>query len=215
LVDSEAEHTPRGLDQPPTLPSCQPCNATALLQHRGVFWRILKWKFARGNNYQFRTTKGLGKPNSQSSIKIYVSLTQKRPWTSVRRVPRKINQTLTLYGGNPPWSCLVYLVKLGTMLIFTSSNLAFALAPHFDALDRHSPFVRRPPSRLPLLLVIPKLLRPRQTLVTPWLVRNTVFEEAICSTNRHVENQVEWLIEGRVEFSCLRPWVKERRMVQN
>src|SRR5271154_197693 len=79
-----------------------------------------------------------------------------------------------------------------------SLTAASTLTPHPDTPDGHAPSIARTPGRVPLICSFPELSGRDDTLISPWLIGNTVLEESVGCTDCNVEDEVEGLIEGSV-----------------
>jgi hypothetical protein len=85
---------------------------------------------------------------------------------------------------------------------------ASTLVVHLHALDRHSPLLRLAPGRAPKCSGVPELFGPSKASIAPWLVANTVLEEAIRATDSNVEDKIEFLIKWGITCSCLSPGIE-------
>lgn len=123
------------------------------------------------------------------------------------------------------------------------SKLTSALLPHLDRPHRHAPGFHRPPAGKPSAVGLPKVLHGRVTAVSPRLGAHSVSvgqvlapgpvvsrvrskenkagdesnlrEPALCSSDRHVENEIEFLVKGGVGSASLGPRVFWRRVVHS
>lgn len=69
------------------------------------------------------------------------------------------------------------------------------------------------PSRCPLLSRFPEVQPCRGTHVNPRLARLSVFKPPVCPSDRHIENEVEVVIKGRVVSASKTPWIIQTRTV--
>jgi len=91
------------------------------------------------------------------------------------------------------------------MLISCHICVSIALLPHLDALDDHLAILL--PGRVPFVPAVPEIFPFRLAAVHPRLAMLAILEPAVGGTHGNVEDQVEWVIEGGIPSSCLRPGV--------
>ena len=87
---------------------------------------------------------------------------------------------------------------LNTLLSVVLFAAANALLPHLYTFHCHAFLVTYTPGWVPLIGGLPELSRSSDTGVPPWLIADTIGEEAISGADCDVEDQVKGLVKGSV-----------------
>jgi hypothetical protein len=96
-----------------------------------------------------------------------------------------------------------------------TDGLAGALLPHLHVSHRETSRVPLTPSGVPSGLSVPELFHRIGTPVSPRLVAYSIREEAIGTSDRNVEDEIERLVKWSAGPARLRPWIIEGRVVDD